>query len=212
MPPRFGPCDVCRGERTIVLALHGGLAVADFDPGASPNDDYKLITPNGEMRRYPCPECTKPPTPPEVWDRYSIVHVNKVVNARLKNNVPYMESMRGNVAALIGRTLLDRGLVSITQHKAPPMMGEFDNVVIQGIVGVVHPDGEEVDRVIQDIDPKLRPERSRDGPDPRMMFGSQPEPREKLRTRRPAPWDKPEGPRTARELIFEDEDPDAQGK
>lgn len=212
MPPRFGPCDICGGSRTIVLPTRGMGVAADFSPGPMLATMEDVTTPTGDSRRYPCPECTKPPTPPEARERYSIVHVNKVVNARLKDNVPYMESMRGNVAALIGRTLLDRGLVSITQYKAPPMMGEFDNVVIQGIVGVVHPDGEEVDRVIQDLDPKLRPERSRDGPDPRMMFGSQPEPREKLRTRRPAPWDKPEGPRTARELIFEDEDPDAQGK
>jgi hypothetical protein len=31
MPPRFGPCDICGGSRTITLDVLGQGAAADFD-------------------------------------------------------------------------------------------------------------------------------------------------------------------------------------
>lgn len=214
MPPRFGPCDVCRGERTVTLALHGGLAVSDFDPGASINDDYKLVTPNGETRRYPCPECTKPPMPPDPRLGYSIIRVNKLVNEKLANNVPYMESTRGNVCALIGRTLMSNGLVALTQYKAPPSSGSFDNFIVEGVVGVVHPEGAEADRMIQDLDPNTYfGERMYQDGRP-ASSGRRPTDVRKLMSVE-APWNAPRTvavkpnrlPRNNRELIFDDEGP-----
>jgi len=152
---RPGRCDICLGRGVINLPVYEET-LAEFEPGPALLDQATPMAIRDLSRSYPCPECSKPQIPYEVGDRFTMIRANSLIQPEMSNNAGYMDSLRGGLAHRIAREMLKCGAVTfVTQQSpvgSPGYRGNGPPQVLEAVVGIVWPEGREIDRLVQDFD------------------------------------------------------------
>lgn len=211
------PCPICRGAGRIKLPIYDTeFTVTAFD------DDSSLMPELTERERsYSCPECNGKPTYQRpLGEKYSVVRVSNILRNDIKDP-RYIESVESQIAHRIARVMVERGLIIFTQQKGP-VYNRNDVSVMEGVAGIVWPQGEVFDRVITEESPEVTQRGGRTvivNPTPQAIDTIT-----KAAQEPPQSWTTPGGKRTPvlkkrltapkqeRDLILFEEPPDDEGQ